>query len=360
MKTPRPVLSLGTRVLAPGGRPYVIAEIGVNHGGSLVIARQLIEQAARGGADAAKFQSYKADSLASKHAAAYWDTNKEPTRNQHELFRKYDGFGPSEYRALARHCQVNGIDFLSTPFDDEAVDFLDPLQSFYKIASADITNVPLLRRVAGKGKPVLLSTGASSLEEIRVALACLERAGCPSVVLLHCILNYPTLNSDANLRMISGLIRTFPRHLVGYSDHTMPDEAMTSLVAAHLLGAVVIEKHFTHDKNLPGNDHYHAMDVTDLARFVSSIDLIHTLLGPDEFKAPIAAEEPSRRNARRSIALTRDVECGHRLEAPDLICLRAGAGLSAANWDDVIGRRTCRNLQRGALLEWMDIAERQD
>jgi N-acetylneuraminate synthase len=335
----------------------VIAEIGVNHEGSMDHARHLIELAAEGGADAAKFQSYKADTLVTKDAPAYWDTRKEPTLSQHQLFQKYDNFGSADYIALAEHCRRNSIDFVSTPFDDDAIDFLDPLQSFFKIASSDITNIPLLRKVAAKGKPVVLSTGASTLAEIDNAVDILHRAHCHEIVLLHCILNYPTDTANAHLRMIRGLQRAFPDHLVGYSDHTLPDDEMAALVAAFLLGAVVIEKHFTHDKTLPGNDHYHAMDVHDLRHFVELVHRIDTLLGPDDLKAPILTEEVSRRNARRSIVLAKDVEAGHRLESGDLTCKRPAAGVSPLHWDDVVGRTVSRALERDTVLQWHDLAE---
>jgi sialic acid synthase SpsE len=349
-------VQLGDRLLMRGSRPYVIAEIGVNHEGSMDQAKRLIDLVKEGGADAAKFQSYKADTLASKDSPAYWDTSKESTLSQHQLFQKYDKFGPAEYTALAEHCRKTGVDFISTPFDDAAIEFLDPLVSFFKIASADLTNVPFLRKVAAKQKPIVLSTGASTLAEIDTAVDVLARAQCKKIVLLHCILNYPTENANAHLRMISGLQRAYPDHLVGYSDHTLPDDAMTSLVAAHLLGSVVIEKHFTHDKTLPGNDHYHAMDVHDLSRLVELIDRVHTVLGPKDLKAPIETEEISRLNARRSIVLARDVPEGHRLEATDLTYKRPATGVSPQHWDAVIGRTVSRALHADAVLQWQDLA----
>lgn len=351
-------IKLGNRVVTSGGRPYLIAEIGVNHEGSMEQAKRLIELAKKGGADAAKFQSYKADTLASKHSPAYWDTSKEPTLSQHQLFKKYDRFGPEDYEALAGHCRKTGIDFLSTPFDDQAIEFLDPLVPFFKIASADITNIPLLRRIAAKKKPVALSTGAATLGEIDIAVDTLNRAGCADIILLHCILNYPTDNGNAHLRMIRGLQRAYPDQLIGYSDHTLPDESMTSLTTAQLLGAVVIEKHFTHDKSLAGNDHYHAMDVVDLARFVELANRVEALLGPSEHKAPIETEEISRRNARRSIVLARDVAAGQQLAAADLTYKRPGTGVSPLHWDEVIGRATARALHADDVLQWEDLAAR--
>ena len=349
-------LRLGKRLLNNKSEPYIIAEIGVNHEGSLTQAKKLIELAHQGGADAAKFQSYKADTLASKQSPAYWDTSKEPTTSQHQLFQKYDSFEPEDYVALAHHCQQVGIEFLSTPFDDAAIEFLDPLVPFFKIASADLTNLPFLRKIAQKGKPVVLSTGAATLAEIDLAVETLETSGCEDIALLHCILNYPTENTNAHLGMIKGLQRAYPTKLIGYSDHTLPDNAMTSLVTAHLLGAVVLEKHFTHDKTLPGNDHYHAMDVNDLARFVELSDQVHTLLGDSDHKAPIPTESISRLNARRSIVLTQSLSAGHQLTEADLTYKRPGTGVSPLHWDQVIGQTLVRDLAEDHVLQWLDIA----
>ena len=350
-------IDLGSRLLDSSSLPYVIAEIGVNHEGSIDQAKHLIDLAKEGGADAAKFQSYKADTLASKNSPSYWDTTKESTKSQHELFSKYDNFGPDDYSLLADHCRNVGIDFVSTPFDFEAIDFLDPLVPFFKIASSDITNFPFLRYVASKNKPVLLSTGASTIGEIDAAVHILAEAGCQQVVLLHCILNYPTDNSNAHLRMINGLRRSYPNFILGYSDHTLPDPTMTSLTTAYLLGAVVIEKHFTHDKTLPGNDHYHAMDVEDLSRFIQRVHSIHELLGPLEFKKPIESESPSRKNARRSIVLKRDLPADHILCSDDLTCKRPGIGITPDHWDVVIGRTIRHSLVADHVLLWQDLSE---
>ena len=335
--------------------PFIIAEAGVNHEGSMELAKRLINEAKEGGADAIKFQSYKADTLASKNSPAYWDISKEPTTSQHELFKKYDQFAPKDYVVLTDYCNKIGIDFISTPFDDNAIEFLYPLMPFYKVASADITNSPFLRKIGSKGKTVVLSTGASTLEEIDIALNTLENSGCQVTALLHCILNYPTPFEQAHLRMIKSLLSTYPEHIIGYSDHTLPDDAMTSLVTAHLLGAVIIEKHFTHDKTLPGNDHYHAMDVDDLIRFVELIDQIHISLGKENHKKPIKTEAISRLNARRSIVLNKDVPADHILVEDDLTYKRPGTGINPQNWDVVIGSITKNKLESDHVLQWSDL-----
>ena len=349
-------VQLGKRLIQQNSKPYVIAEIGVNHEGSIQQAKILIDQARKGGADAAKFQSYKAGTLASKHSPSYWDTTKEATRSQYELFQKYDGFGPQEYVELAEHCQKVGIDFISTPFDDQAVEFLDPLVPFIKVASADLTNTPFLRKIGAKQKPVVLSTGAATLGEVDEAVRELENSGCPNVVLLHCILNYPTPNPQAHLKMIEGLRRAYPQHVIGYSDHTLPDESMIPLVSAWLLGAVVLEKHFTHDKTLPGNDHYHAMNQQDLERFIEMVERIDVLMGDSSHKTPIETEAISRSNARRSIVLTRSVPAGHILGDSDLTYKRPGTGISPLYWDTVVGSQVISPLEEDHVLHWENLS----
>tara|TARA_B100000780_G_scaffold278555_1_gene252510 strand:+ start:1730 stop:2806 length:1077 start_codon:yes stop_codon:yes gene_type:complete len=348
-------IKLGGKTISSKSKPYIIAEIGVNHGGSIDLAFKLIDQAKKGGADAVKFQSYKADTLASKKSPAYWDTSKETTLSQHQLFKKYDNFNAVDYELLSKYCDECDIEFLSTPFDDDAIEFLNPLVSFFKIASADITNLPFLKKIASKGKPIIISTGASSLAEIDTSLNTIIGAGCKDIVLMHCILNYPTINANAHLAMINGLKRAYPDLLIGYSDHTLPDEFMTSLTVAHLLGAVIIEKHFTHDKNLPGNDHYHAMNEDDLFRFRTISNNIHELLGKTDFKRPIETEQLSRLNARRSIVLNKDVPKKHILKEEDITYKRPGTGISPLHWDEVIGSTTNRKLKEDTILSWNDL-----
>ena len=346
---------LGTTIVGPDTPPYVIAEIGVNHEGSMDLAKRLIREAKAGGCHAAKFQTYKAARLASRHSPAYWDRSKEPMASQFELFKKFDFFGEDEYRQLAAYCAEVGIDFASTPFDDDAIDFLDALMPYFKVASADLTNVPLLRRVAAKGKPVLLSTGASTLGEIDDALVELRGHGCPAVILLHCVLNYPTPNENAHLAMIKGLARAYPDLLIGYSDHTIPDHSMTALVTAYLLGARVIEKHFTYDKTLGGNDHYHAMDQDDAQRLRAQLKTVGDLLGPSEHKQPIETEARSRRFARRSLVAAKPLPAGTVIDESCLTYKRPGTGISPRSWDDVMGMRTVTDIEEDHVMSWADL-----
>jgi N-acetylneuraminate synthase len=319
-------------------RPYIIAEAGVNHEGSMDLAKRLIDEAAEGGAHAIKFQTYRASSLASKNSPAYWDTTKEPTDSQYKLFKKYDSFWKKEYEELKIYCDQSSIEFLSTPFDTESAKFLNDLMSVFKISSSDITNRPFIEYICGFDKPIILSTGASYLHEIQEALEWIKIRQTPSpVALLHCILNYPTLDQNANLGMIKDLQQKFPENLIGYSDHTMPND-MKTLELATLLGAVIIEKHFTHDKTLPGNDHYHAMDKEDLRLFNDNIDGIFTTLGVQN-KRPISSEYLAIKNARRSLVANCDISQGEIITQEHLTWKRPNSGISAKFINDVVGKK---------------------
>ena len=330
--------------------PYVIAEIGVNHEGSIDLARRLIDEAAEGGADAIKFQTYKAGKIASKNSPSYWDLACEPTTSQYQLFQKYDRFEASDYEELASYAAQRGVVFLSTPFDLDAVEFLAPHMSLFKIASADITNIPLLEACGGKGKPVLLSTGASYLGEVEAAVQVLRKHLVPAQIgLLHCVLEYPTPYEHAELAVIEHLRRCFPEHPIGYSDHTRPDPAMAVLTRAWLLGATVIEKHFTHDKTLPGNDHYHAMDRGDLARFRATVSLLCRTEGAGR-KTVLDSERTARREARRSLVATRDLPRGHVLTEQDLMAKRPAHGLPTEALSWVLGKPLVQPLEEDGFL----------
>ena len=333
-----PTLDLGSRMVSSFSEPYVIAEIGVNHEGSMDRAIELIRLAKESGANAAKFQSYKAEQLAAVDSPAYWDLEEEPTETQFELFKKYDSFGANEFEVLARYCREIGIDFLSTPFDPAWVPILDPLVPFFKVASADLTNVPLLRAVAQTRKPTVLSTGACSLEEIRWAVDFLISEGSSGVALLHCVLSYPTRDEDAHLGMILGLRKDFEDLVIGYSDHTLPTGGLPSLREAWLLGAAILEKHFTDDKSGLGNDHYHAMNKEDLEEFLERLKETRSRLGGVAPRRVLTSEEVSRVQARRSIYSTASLTVGTSISAEMMTVKRPGIGISPVEWDSLIGK----------------------
>lgn len=345
---PAPPACAAFQTKHPG--PYVIAEVGVNHEGDLDIARRLIDEAARGGADAVKFQTYKAGKIASKNSPSYWDLSCEPTTSQFELFSKYDKFGPAEYEALAKHAKSRNVVFCSTPFDLDAAELLSGMMPFFKIASADITNYPLLRACAKHRKPIILSTGASYLSEVEEAVRVLgEYVPAENIAILQCVLEYPAPYEDANLAVIGHLRATFPDHPIGYSDHTRPDPTAAVMMRAWTLGASIIEKHFTHDKTLPGNDHYHAMDERDLARFREAARLVTVTEGLPQ-KRVLPGEAPARKNARRSLVATRALPAGHRLEPSDLMAKRPAFGLPTSALEWVIGKKLVRPLAEDDFL----------
>lgn len=340
-------------------RPYIIAEVGVNFYDTakqegitpLEAAKKYVLEAKNAGADAVKFQSYKADTIVSKNSPAYWDLSKEPTKTQHGLFQKHDHFNKEDYQILCDYSKEVGIDFMSTPFDFESADYLNEMVDIYKISSSDLSNLPFIKYIASKGKPIYISTGAAYISEIEEAVRVIREAGCKDICLLHCVLSYPTKNEDANLNMIKHLKDIFPNVKIGYSDHTMPDKTMTILTTAYLFGAEIIEKHFTLDKTLSGNDHYHAMDPEDLKIAVENFKLLEVIGGQYE-KTVLPCEEIPRREARRSLVLTRDLKKGDVIKAEDLMLKRPGTGIKPEHMDIVIGRKVALDLKEDTVLTW--------
>lgn len=330
-------------------KPYIIAEAGVNHEGSMKTAKRLVTEAKEGGADAIKFQTYKANTLASKNSPAYWDLSQEPTSSQYELFSKHDKFWKKEMEELKEFCDKVQIEFLSTPFDYESAKFLNDLMDVFKISSSDITNKPFIDYICGFKKPIIMSTGASFLHEIQEAVSWIERAGNPTA-LMHCVLNYPTENKNANLGRISGLKKAFPDCLIGYSDHTLPGNMKTCEIAT-LLGCVIIEKHFTHDKNLKGNDHYHAMDKNDLQLLNQLLEQAFTLIGSFDV-VPQKEETPARNNARRSLVAARDIPAEKPIVLEDLTFKRPAFGISPKFIDEILGKVSSKDIQIDEVIKW--------
>lgn len=330
-------------------KPYIIAEAGVNHEGCMKIAKRLCDEAKEGGADAIKFQTYKANTIASKDSPAYWDITKEPTLSQYELFTKHDKFWKDEMQELKKYCDEIEIEFMSTPFDIESAIFLNEMMDVFKISSSDLTNKPFIEFICDFGKPIILSTGASSLSEIAEAVSWIEKKGNP-LSLLHCVLNYPTPNKNANLGMILDLKTRFPDKIIGYSDHTLPEEMKVSEVAT-LLGSVIIEKHFTHDKTLPGNDHYHAMDKNDLKLFKINLDKTFEILGSFKIEA-LEDEAPARQNARRSLVALKDIEKGKTIRKEDLTFKRPASGVSPKFIDEIVGKTALIDIKEDDVLKW--------
>jgi sialic acid synthase SpsE len=355
-------IKINNKIISETSKPFIIAEAGVNYYdiakkeniGLIEAAKWMVNEAASAGADAIKFQTYKAEKLVSKFSPAYWDTTKESTKSQYDLFKKYDKFGEDEYGELAKFAKEKNVIFMSTPFDENAVDFLDELMPVFKISSSDITNLPFIEYVAKKQKPIFLSTGASTIEEIKEAVHTIEKERNNQIVIMQCILNYPTKYEDANLGMIKHLKKIFPDYLVGYSDHTLPDSSMLVLTTAVLLGAMIIEKHFTLDKSLKGNDHYHSMDLEDLRRSVSNLELLQKIIGREE-KEPLGTELSARKYARRSIIAKVDIPKDIVITKDMVVFKRPGTGIAPKFLEKVFGKKAKREIKEDEIIKWEDI-----
>lgn len=341
----------------------LIAEIGVNYFdiakekriSNMDAAKLMCSKAKEAGIHAVKFQTYKAEALAAHNSPAYWDLSEESTVNQRELFRKYDSFGYEEYKEIKEHCDRIEIEFLSTAFDYEAADYLDELMNVYKISSSDITNIPFIEYQAKRNKPILLSTGASNKDEIDSAIAAIRRYNEMPIVLLHCVLEYPTPYEHANLAKICALKREYPDFIIGYSDHTKTNETCDVQKTAVALGARVIEKHYTLDKSLPGNDHYHAMDSEDAVRILKSAKKIEKLMGNDSIVC-IESERMARENARRSIVSKCEIPKGTIINADMLTAKRPGTGISPARERELVGRKSLIDIAEDEIIQvnWVE------
>lgn len=338
--------------------PFLIGEIGVNYYDIAVkenisnmnATKLMIKKAKECGIDAVKFQSYKANTIASKNSPAYWDLNEEPTESQFELFKKFDKFNKEDYEEIAEYCNDLNIMFLSTPFDFESINYLDNIMDVYKISSSDLTNIPFIKEIAKKNKPILLSTGASNLNEISDAINAIKEISNVEIGLLHCVLSYPTNDNNANLLMIKDLKKKYPKLEIGYSDHTKPDEKMLILTTAYLYGANIIEKHFTLDKTLKGNDHYHSMTPDDVKKFNDNISLIKEINGMATKKA-LDCEKNARKQARRSIVAKRNIEVGEIITLDDITFKRPGTGISPKDLEQIIGCEVIEKIYEDEILD---------
>jgi len=334
------------------GHTFIIAEAGVNHNGDLQLAKRLVDVAREAGADAVKFQTFKAERLASRSAPkAHYQLKTTPTSvSQFEMLQELE-LTQEMHAELMAYCKNRGILFLSTPFDEESVDLLQDLGvSLFKIGSGEITNGPFLQYVARKGKPILLSTGMSHLDEVEEAVKLICGAGCQELVLLHCVSDYPSSPRDSNLLAIQTMASTFGVP-VGYSDHTPGIEVALAAVA---LGACVVEKHLTLDKNLPGPDHGSSLEPQEFQALVRGIRVVEQALG-DGIKKPVSSETENRLMARRSLAASSNLPAGTVLRSNMLQALRPATGISPTLVERVVGRRLKRSLVCGEFIIWSDL-----
>jgi N,N'-diacetyllegionaminate synthase len=341
---------IGQQVIGTGSQVFVVAEIGINHDGSVSQAQKLIDAAAASGADAVKFQSYRVDRLLIPSRDRYAQQG-EGGESAYQMLRRCELSWEAQEK-LKKHADERGILFLSTPFDEDSADFLDSLGvPVFKIASSDLTHVPLLRHVASKGKPILLSTGMSFLSEVADALHTLRSAGAREILLMHCISAYPVLPQHMNLRALQTLQSYFELS-VGLSDHS--EGILLSLVAV-ALGAVLLEKHFTLDKNASGPDHKASIDPHDLKQLVECLRNVEASLG-DGRKRPSDIEEENRLFGRRSIVAAVDIRAQETIAPWMLAFKRPGSGLEPRYHEKVIGMTARRNIGKDTILQWEDLA----
>ena len=331
-------------------KTLIIAEAGVNHNGDLVLARRLIDVAAEAGADMVKFQTFSADRLVTRQArkADYQTRATDAGESQYAMIRRLE-LTREMHEALIAQCRLRGIQFFSTGFDPESIDLLAELGlDCFKIPSGEIINLPYLRHIGRYGKPVILSTGMATLGEIEAALEVLEQAGTPRehITVLHCTTEYPTPMAEVNLRAMLAIRDAFGV-AVGYSDHTAGIEVAVAAVA---LGAAVIEKHFTLDRNLPGPDHEASLEPGELKAMVAAIRNIEQALG-DGIKRPSESEAKNRPIARKSLVAACAIRAGETFSEINLALKRPGTGLSPMRWDEVLGRKAPRNFAPDELIE---------
>lgn len=328
-------------------RILIIAEAGVNHNGSPETARRLADAAKAAGADFIKFQTFKAEKLVAHGAQkAEYQKNTTGGGSQEEMLKKLE-LSYDDFAALKEYCDRIGIRFLSTPFDPESIDFLDTLEMpFWKIPSGEVTNYPYLRAIAKTGKPVVMSTGMCSLEEIREAIRALKENGAGEIRLLHCNTEYPTPFEDVNLKAMQTLREEFGLE-TGYSDHTQGIEVP---VAAAALGAVIIEKHFTLDRNMEGPDHKASLEPDELAAMVRAIRNIEKAVGTG-VKTPSPSERKNMAVARKSIVAKERIRAGETLTEGNLAAKRPGTGISPMRWNEVIGTKAVRDFEEDEQIE---------
>jgi len=327
-------VKIGARWIGEREPCFIVAEAGVNHNGKIRLAKQLIDAAKDAGADAVKFQSFKAENVVTRKApkAKYQKETTDTKESQYEMIKKLE-LSAGDFEELALHAQNKGIIFLSTPFDKGGVDLLDGLGvPAFKIASGEITNFPLIRYIAKKGKPVILSTGMAILGEINEALQVIQSEGIKGIVLLHCVSTYPAKVEDVNLKAMETLRCKF-KLPVGLSDHTL---GINIPIAAAALGACMIEKHFTLDKSLPGPDHQASLEPEELKQMIKAVRAVEKAIG-DGNKIPTEEERQIQKVARRSIVAGVDIPQGAIITEEMLAIKRPGTGIEPKYMNKVIG-----------------------
>lgn len=344
-------VKIGNRLVGEGEPVFIVAEAGSNHDRKLGQARRLIDVAANAGADAVKFQTFSADKIVVKTGpkAGYMEKVSEK-ESVYEIFKRIEL--PREWhRELVEYASKKGLIFLSSPFDEEAVDLLDGLGvPAFKVASGELTNLPLIKYMARKGRPLIVSTGAATMDEVGEAVSVIRSTGNKKIVLLHCVANYPAAPEDANLLAMSALKKRF-KLPVGYSDHTL---GTATPLAAVALSAVMIEKHFTLSRKLPGPDHFYALEPNELKAMVDGIRAVEKMRGTP-IKKPVKAEREIRKLARRSIFAKVDIPAGAAIKREMLVALRPAIGLEPKHIGSIVGKKAKRAIKRHEAVTWEKI-----
>jgi len=332
------------------GEPvYTIAEAGANHEGNVKKAYKLIDAAIEGNANSIKFQTYKASKLTTKTAKKYWDDGIS-NETQYDVFEKLDKLTNSDWKEIFEYAKAKKITCFSTPFDYESVDLLYSLDvPIFKIASADITHIPLIKKIAKKKLPIILSTGMASFNEINEAIDAIENEGNNDIIIMHCITSYPTKPEDANLELIKVLKRNFPNYVIGYSDHTLGTDIPVYSV---FYGACCIEKHFTFDQSLKtSRDHRLSLGPKEFQEMVKKLELARVSKGSEK-RIEFDSEREAVKFARRSIVSTKKINIGEKISKEMLDVKRPGTGISPKFFEKILGRTVTVEIEEDQPIQW--------
>lgn len=311
-------------------------------------AKILIDEAKYCGIDAVMFQAYKTENILTHDENAFEGLNTD-YESYFISLKKYDAFGVEEYYQLSEYCHELGMFFLVNPLDFESADYLEDFIDIYKISSSDITNIPFIKHVARKNKPIMLTTGGSTLIEVQNAVKAIEDVSTADIVIMHSVLSHPTFYEDANLLMIKDLAQNFPDYEIGYSDHTQSDEDMMVLTTAYSFGASVLEKHFTFDKKFKSENYCYSMDPDDVIKFKKNV-LFLSNIGGRKNKQPLICESSIRKEYRKSIVAKVDIKKGSIIKESDIAFKRPGVGIPPFRADDVIGKEAIENISKDSLI----------
>lgn len=345
-------IKIANKIIGDNHPCFTIAEAGANHEGEVKKAFELIDEAKRAGVDAIKFQTYTAGKLTTKTAPKYWDDGIK-NETQFDVFNKLDKLTDEDWKQIFNYANEKKIICFSTPFDEDAVDLLNSFDvPAFKIASADITHIPLIKKTASKRKPVFLSTGMASIAEMHEAVAAIEGEGNDQIIIMHCITSYPTKPEDANLDMISLLKEEFPNYVIGYSDHTLGTDIA---VFSTFYGSKCIEKHFTHNKSLStSRDHRLSLDADDFKELIGKLKLAEMSHG-SKFRNNFSAEVESIKYARRSIVSSIKILKGTEITKDLLEIKRPGTGIQPKFLDQVVGKKASRDIGEDMPITWDDL-----